>query len=262
MTCRTRPAPISQWTQQGVGAAGDPAAHRTELWSRPARQAAVTNALIGRIEHSYNNAGGLGATEGKGWVAALKRYAMWSDSPGGAGGTTYHQLTPGYPFHSLVDPQLPVQPVILRARDVVQVTRSAGAGFGSVAFTMGSGYVFQDGSLEAYRSVGFHSYGGGTWKSYYSGNLNAAALRAFDTGVSIFNICELMFEVDGARKEVRYYIDGVLVDTYAPAADANALALTRAEAFYWSNRPVGGTTYRFHHGLGLGMSVEIEGVAS
>lgn len=262
MTCRTRPAPISQWTQQGVGALGDPAAHRTELWSRPQRAAAVTNAIIGRTEHSYSNAGGLGATEGKGWVAALKRYAMWNDSPGGAGGTTYHTLTPGFPWHALVNPALPIIPSILRFRDVVQVTRSAGAGAGNVGFTMGGGFVFQDGTLEAYRSVGFHSYGGLTWKSYFSGNLNVAALRAFDTGVSIFNIVELMVEVDGARKEVRYYIDGVLVDTYAPAADVNAPAITRSEAFYWSNRPVGGTTLRLHHGLGLGLSVEIEGVAS
>lgn len=262
MTCRTRPAPSTQWTQQGVGALGDPAAHRTELWMRGPRVAGTTNPLVGRAEHTYSNAGGLGAVEGKGWNAVLKRYGMFNESPGGAGGTTYHSLTPAFPFHSLVDPALPVQPSIVRVRDVVQVTRTVGAGGGNVGFTLGGGYIFQDGTLEAYRSVGFHSYGGLTWKTYYSNNANVAALKVFDTGVSVLNLCELMFECDGARKEVRFYIDGVLVDTYVVPADNGAVAVVRAEAIYWSNRPVAATTLRLYHGLGLGPIIELEGVAA
>lgn len=261
MTCRTRPQPQTTWTQEGGDStlASNVGARKAVIWTRTKMVAGVTAAILGRgAEFAYNNAGGLGAVEGNGWIAALQRYGIWSQSPGGAGGTTYHLSIISFPFKPILDPLLPVIPVILRVRDIVQVTRSAGATWGNVGFTLGGGYIFQDGSIEAYRSVGFHSYGGSTWRTYYSGNANVAAQRAFDTGRLISDVCELMFEIDGARKQVRYYIDGLLVDTFTPPIDAAAVAINRGESLNWSNKPDAGVTLRFHHGLGIGRIVELE----
>lgn len=260
MTCRTRPRPTTTWAQQGGTSTplSNPAARALALWTRPYMVNAVTLPLIGRGAMAYGNAGG-NATEGRGWVAALFRYGHWSRSPAGAGGPTYHMFSAGFPFHAIVDPALPVIPVIIRVSDIVQVTREAGATFGYLGFTVGGGYVGQDGlAAEAYRSVGFVNYGGGTWRTYFSGNLNVAALHALDTGRLITDICELTFEVDGAQKQIRYYIDGVLVDTYTPAIDNGAVALARDEAIYWTNKADAAVTLRFHHSLGLGALVEIE----
>ena len=259
MACRTRPRPTSTFTPEGGNsvALSNVAGRKIALLTRPYMANGVTNPIIGKQQMVFNNAGG-NATEARGWQAAFFRYCMWSRSVNGVGGTTYHSLYPGLPFYPLLDPARPAIPVIVRFRDVVQITREAGATWGVQSFTAGGGFAFQDGTLEAYRSVGFHNYGGNTWKTYYSGNANVAAQHVVDTGRLISDVCELMCEIDGQLKQVRYYIDGVLVDTFTPPIDNAAVAIHRQEQFYWSNKSDAATTIRHHHGLGIGFLVEVE----
>ena len=255
----TRASPITVWHQQGVPSPGA-ASRRIQLLGRTdAIHAGVTN-LVGRGEFAFSNGGGV-ATDGRGWDNTLKRYTRWIDEvlAGAPSSPGVHQLSPAVPWHAILDPAMQVLSVVVRVRDVIAVQRTAGVGDGTASFTLGQGYAWQDAIVEAYRSVGFHSYGGSTWKTYMSGNATNQNLRAFDTGISIYALHELMFEIDGVNKVIRYYIDGLLVDTFALPADAGAISLpSRDTQLYWTLKPALNTTLRLHHGCGIGPLVEVE----
>ena len=255
-----RASPTTAWQQQGIPVTGSVASRRIQLLGRTDGIHATSVNLVGRGEFSFSNGGGV-ATDGRGWDATLRRYSRWINEiiAGAPSSSGYHTLTPAVPWHAILDPALPILPVVVRVRDVICCQQTAGVGFGTAAFTLGQGYAWQDAILEAYRSVGFHSYGGGTWRTYMSGNATNQPLRTFDTGIAITTMCELMFEIDGVSKVIRYYIDGLLVDTFALPADAGAIANPgRVDQLYWTVKPNLNTTLRFHHGLGIGPLIEVE----
>jgi len=265
MACRTRPAPQTTWTQEGGTSTPleNAEGRKTALWARTDRIHAGTTNLIGRGEFAFSNGGGVG-TEGRGWDAVLKRYTRWMNNIiGGAPSSPgVHQISPAFPANAMLDSLLQTIPFIVRLRDVVCIQRAAGATFGTAAFTVGGGYAWQDGTLEAYRSIGFHSYGGNTWKTYLSQNQNIAARHVVDTGRLITDLVELMIEVDGAQKEARWYIDGALVDRYKPGADAGAVAIDgRGDQIYWTLRPDLNVTLRYNHGCGIGPLLEMEALS-
>lgn len=233
------------------------------LWLRAGRGSDNFAPLVGRTGIGFNTGGGQG-TEGKGWIPQVGRYGIWSFSASGpAPVSPVLHSTGGAPlWHPMVNPVRTKTPAVVRCRDVVWVQQTVGVNFGALNFTLGDGYPWQDGTLEAYRSVGFHTHGGGTWQAYASGNVNNSPPNPghiFDTGKSILVMCELMFEIDSELNEIRYYVDGVLVDTYAPVADLNAIAVPNRTPFLsWGNRPNASTTLKYYHGLGIGKLIEVE----
>ena len=224
-------------------------------WARPKRQNVSTAQLIGRVEQGQT---GFNATFGSGWIAAIKRYGTFIQEIGNNPGywAAGIGLTPG----RLVDPNEATIPIIIRIRDVVCVTRSAGATFGTVALTIGHEYPWQNANMDAARNIGFHSLGGANWCSYFSSN-NRTRLRGVDLGVPITQLCELMVEIDGSKKEIRWYIDGVLKDTYDAVADVTVPTIAGINPFsqlYHTLRPDAGVTLQYYHHLGIGALVEIE----
>ena len=138
--------------------------------------------------------------------------------------------------------------------------REAGATWGTVAFVIGEEFPWQGAQVDAARIIGFHSLGTSNWWSYYGGN-NRARLHAVDLGVPVTNISELMFEIDGSKKEVRWYIDGMLKDSFIPlVTDATAIAIgiNPFAQLYHVIRPDGGVTLSLYHGLGIGPVCELE----
>lgn len=226
------------------------------MWARPIRANVSTANLIGQVEQA---AGGFGATFPVGWIAALKRYGMTIRQVGNNPGywSAAIGLTPG----RLVDPAEVTIPIVIRIRDVMQVTREVGATFGTVAFVIGHEYPWQNAQMDAARIIGFHSLGTGNWWSYFSSN-NRTRLHAVDLGVPITNMSELMFEMDGSKKEIRWYIDGVLKDTFdMVVADVTVPTTAGIQPYaqlYTLVRPDAGVTLDLNHGLGIGPLVEIE----
>lgn len=224
-------------------------------WARPKRQNVQTAQLIGRVEQGQN---GFGATFASGWNATFKRYgtmvkevgnnpAYWAAGIG---------LTPG----RLVDPNEATIPIIIRIRDAVGVIRTAGATFGTVALIIGHEYPWQNAQVDAARNIGFHSLGTGTWWTYFSAN-NRTRLRAVDTGIPITQVAMLMFEIDGFKKQIRWYIDNVLKDTFNPVADVTVPTTAGINPFsqlYHAVRPDVGVTLEFWHHMGIGALVEID----
>lgn len=242
--------------RQAVVAAGPSnlAGRRAVLWSRSKLTHLANVNLIGRAEAGINNSGG-NAFNGQGWIAAIKRYGRFQAANGN--NPEYTQITMTINPNPLVDPGQALRPVIVRIRDVVQLTRTLGASFGNIWFGYGDSYPFQWGTIEVIRGVGFHSYGGGTWRTYKSSN-NMIAQHVFDTGVPLTNLCELMIELDGQLKQIRWYIDGVLVDTYNVVADAGAVNPNSQPSIYWYLQPNAGVNLQFNHGIGIGLVVELE----
>jgi hypothetical protein len=211
--------------------------------------------LIGKVEQGQ---GGFGATFTSGWFDNLKRYGTRIRQVGNNVGfwAAGIGLTPG----RLVDTNEATIPIIIRIRDVVQVTREAGATWGTAAVLIGHEYAWQNAVLDASRTIGFHSLGGSNWCSYFGGN-NRARLRGVDLGVPITQIAELMVEIDGFKKQIRWYIDGVLKDTYDAGADVTAPVIAGVSPYgqlYHIIRPDAGITLSFYIGLGIGPLVEIE----
>lgn len=224
-------------------------------WARPKRQNVSTAQLIGKVEQGQT---GFNATFASGWVAAFKRYGTMikevSNNPGywaaGIG------LTPG----RLVDPNEATIPIIIRIRDLVGVVRTAGATFGSVALTIGHEYPWQNAQMDAARNIGFHSLGTGTWWTYFSAN-NRTRLRGVDTGIPITQLAMLMVEIDGFKKQIRWYIDNILRDTFNPVADVTVpttAGINPYSQLYHLCRPDAGVTLEFWHHMGIGALVEIE----
>lgn len=227
---------------------------RAVLWTRSKLIHLSTTNLIGKAELGINNSGG-NAFNGQGWIAAIKRYGRFQQANGN--NPEYTQVSLHINPNPLVDPATPTRAVIVRIRDVVQLTRTAGATFGNIFFGYGDSYPFQWGTIEVIRGVGFHSYGGGTWRTYKSSN-NMIAQRVFDTGIPLTNLCELLIELDGQLKQVRWYIDGVLVDTYNVVADAGPVNVNAQPGLYWYLQPNVGVSLQFNHGIGVGTIIELE----
>lgn len=242
------PAPVIVVPDQGL---------RDALyWGRPVR-GNVSNANL--ISQAGQGSTGFSTNFTAGWIAALKRYGMRMQQAGNSPGywSTGVSMTPG----RLVDPAEATIPIIARFRDVEAVIREAGATWGTVAFVIGHEYPWQNAQVDAARIIGFHSLGGPNWCSYYGGN-DRTRLRGVDLGVPITQICELMFEIDGFKKEIRWYIDGVLKDTLTVVvADVSAPVTAGIQPFsqlYHVIRPDAGVTLSLYHGLGIGPLVELE----
>ena len=225
-------------------------------WARPLRTNVSTAQLIGKVEQGQS---GFGATFQNGWNATFKRYGSLVKEVGnnGAYWAAGIGLTPG----RLVDPAEVTIPIIIRIRDVTGVVRTAGATFGSVAMVIGHEFPWQNAQMDSARNIGFHSLGTGNWWSYFSAN-NRTRLRGVDLGIPITQLCELMVEIDGSKKEIRWYIDGVLKDTF-PVVAADVTVPTTAginpyAQLYHVCRPDAGVTLEFWHHMGIGTLVEIE----
>lgn len=228
-------------------------------WGRPLR-ANVSNTNL--ISQAGQGSAGFSTNHTAGWVAALKRYGMRMQQAGNSPGywATGVSMTPG----RLVDPAEATIPIIARFRDVECVIREAGATWGTVAFLIGHEYPWQGAVMDAARVIGFHSLGGANWCSYFGGN-DRTRKRGVDLGIPITQLCELMFEIDGFKKEIRWYIDGVLKDTFPVVVADNTAPITAGiqpfAQIYHVIRPDNGVTLSLYHGLGIGPLVELERLA-
>jgi len=222
------------------------------MWGRPIRGAVMTDYIGNQFEGSTVNGAGSNTA---GWQAPLMRYGHRTF---GFAGSTVWKAQTGLLANLLVDPSTGVIPVIIRVRDVIQFTVHAGAlGGGFFGFCPD---VSNNGTLvfAVSRCVGFANING-NWHSRYTAN-NGGVLRDVDSLITVSGIHELMFELDGVKKQVRWYIDGVLFDTYQVVADATAVVAGEQTSPVSLHHYAGGpaTNASMYHGLGIGPLVEVQ----
>lgn len=248
---------MTVWNAEGrdVAFAGAPS-RQVIFWQAPNR----TNAngpTVGRIGSAEDDT--QGSLIPPTWIPAFARYGHPMAVTGAA--TNRLLLNVGVIPQSWLDPREPARPHILRVCDVVAATWSGTVTRARCVFLMGS---MSASGANYPNSIGFHNNGGATWFTYLSAH-NRTVLRNVDTGVLTNSPHELMFELDGSTREARWYVDGVLVDSFTMGQD-NTTPIVHNGYFNELFHEVGGAasgvqTNTIYAGMGTGLMIELEEVS-
>lgn len=211
----------------------------------------LTTTFLGRAPGGNVQSPNFRATE---WNDSYKRYGhfLYAESSFAASDTL---IETGIEPRALVDPALPVVPLIYRVRDVVAIESPGG---NEAGFYIGSSSNLSVSLNPSPRTTGFRNYTGSTWQTLYARNDATEPYPRVDTLASCTEPVELMFELDGVLKEIRWYVDTVLVHSLRPAADGTAYSgsgLAEPKLF-WSCKAV--SPMKYWHMLGAAPMVELE----
>lgn len=171
------------------------------------------------------------------WNADIKRYSMNQTQ---AASVSDHRYQIGMSARSLVDPLFPPSGIVVKVQDLVRAffQGAINAQVGKALFLMGpqvasSVSTFDIASLgwrAAYGAVGVQP----TWVTQYSSK-NGGILRSVDSGLTCDVPRLLSWVLDGKNQVIRWYANGVLVDTYAPSSGevGGQNTLVGRESIHW-----------------------------
>lgn len=171
------------------------------------------------------------------WNADIKRYSMNQTQ---SVSVSDHRYQIGMSARALVDPLFPPSGIIVKVQDLVRAffQGAINVQVGKALFIIGpqvasSVATFDIASLgwrAAYSNLNVQP----TWITQYSSK-NGGILRSVDSGLSCDVPRLLSFVLDGKLQQIRWYANGVLVDTYSPSSGevGGQNTLVGRESIHW-----------------------------
>ena len=163
------------------------------------------------------------------WNATLKRYTREGLVNGSIVSERYQSYIEP---RAIVDPRYPPTGLVVRLSDTLHLLVTGGPPpWSGICYArMSFGFRANAGAMSSANTnqtpfIGFRldllpnsNVANPTWKADYV-NWDSSVRRSTDTGITSGTPRHMMVELDGIAQKIRWYIDGVLVDTYSPVAN-------------------------------------------
>lgn len=153
------------------------------------------------------------------WNADIKRY---SKNQTQSSSTSANRFQVGFSPKALVDPLYPPSGIVVKVQDLVRASFAGidNAQHAKAVFTVGpqagsSVSTFEKGCIGWAAQYG--GAGQPTWFTRYSSK-DGAITRQVDSGLQCDTLRQLSIVFDGKNQQIRWYANGVLVDTYSPSS--------------------------------------------
>lgn len=227
---RTRAAPVTAFTQQGVALATPSTAKLAAITSFPRYDRNSGAQWLGK-----DVSAGWGLSSAS-WFSDIKRYGRHLT------GASLNQevYNAAIEPRAFVDPSIGPSGTLIRIADMMRAS-FAGAVSGNPArasLMIGQPFETSANTIPPAK-IGFQAVYNvlnvqPSWSAYYS-NFDGSVRQVIDTGLRCDIARYLVLELDGVLQQIRWYIDNVLVATFnAPAGTAPGQnATTRAFPIIW-----------------------------
>lgn len=162
------------------------------------------------------------------WNPVIKRYSRQGSV---SASIITERLQQFFEPRALVDPRYPPCGLVVRLSDILHVDIAGVPPWGPTTYARSSfGFRANPGNMSNLNTnqtpfIGFRldllgntSVVNPTWKTDYV-NWDSSVRRSVDTLITSSPPRHLMIELSGVDQKIRWFIDGVLVDTYAPVAN-------------------------------------------